>query len=74
MDILLGDASKARGILGWMPKIKFKELVEEMVREDLKLVRRELYGSKNEGNNHYKKGINKNSFSSHDENQKFSIN
>lgn len=50
VDILLGDASKARGILGWMPKIKFKELVEEMVREDLKLVRRELYGSKNEGN------------------------
>ena len=74
VDILLGDASKARGILGWMPKIKFKEIVEEMVREDLKLVRRELYGSKNEGNNHYKEGINKNSFSSHDENQKFSIN
>lgn len=28
---LCGDASKARAILGWQPKISFKELVEEMV-------------------------------------------
>lgn len=36
VDALLGDASKARAILGWKPKILFRELVAEMVREDLK--------------------------------------
>jgi GDPmannose 4,6-dehydratase len=37
VDSLLGDASKARKKLGWKPKVKFRELVSEMVREDLKL-------------------------------------
>lgn len=32
---LIGDASKARERLGWEPKIKFKELVQEMVQSDL---------------------------------------
>ncbi len=36
VDSLLGDASKARTKLGWVPKITFEELVREMVREDLK--------------------------------------
>jgi len=35
-----GDAGKARTKLGWAPEINFKELVEEMVRSDLKLVGR----------------------------------
>lgn len=34
-DILIGDASKAKRILGWKPKVKFKELVEIMVKNDL---------------------------------------
>lgn len=34
VDILLGDASKARNVLGWRPTIGFKELVTEMVRAD----------------------------------------
>ena len=33
---LLGDAKKAETILKWKPKYSFKELVEEMVREDCK--------------------------------------
>jgi GDPmannose 4,6-dehydratase len=37
VDTLLGDASKARRQLGWEPKISFKELVCEMMREDLRL-------------------------------------
>jgi GDPmannose 4,6-dehydratase len=37
VETLLGDASKARRELGWTPRIGFRELVEEMVREDLKL-------------------------------------
>jgi len=41
VETLLGDASKAKAKLGWAPKIKFKELVAEMVREDLKAAERD---------------------------------
>jgi len=34
VETLLGDASKARKILGWKPKISFEELVREMVEAD----------------------------------------
>jgi len=36
VDTLLGDSSKAKKLLGWEPKIKFKELVEIMMKHDLK--------------------------------------
>jgi len=36
VDTLLGDASKARQKLGWTPTVKFRELVKEMAREDLR--------------------------------------
>jgi GDPmannose 4,6-dehydratase len=35
VDELLGDASKARRVLGWRPSISFKEMVSQMVRSDL---------------------------------------
>ncbi len=35
VDYLIGDASKAKKILGWTPKTSFKELVEMMVNSDL---------------------------------------
>jgi len=35
VDILLGDYSKAKKVLGWKPKIKFKNLVKMMVEADL---------------------------------------
>jgi len=41
VETLLGDATKAREKLGWTPKISFKELVSEMVREDLKSAERD---------------------------------
>lgn len=41
VETLLGDANKAKQKLGWSPKIKFDELVAEMVREDLKLTERD---------------------------------
>jgi GDPmannose 4,6-dehydratase len=41
VETLLGDASKARTKLGWSPKISFRELVQEMVREDLKSAERD---------------------------------
>lgn len=37
VDLLLGDASKARDVLGWQPSINFNELVKNMVVADLKL-------------------------------------
>ncbi len=36
VDALLGDASKAKRLLGWVPSIKFKELVHTMLEADLK--------------------------------------
>ncbi|MCS6946460.1 MAG: GDP-mannose 4,6-dehydratase, partial [Steroidobacteraceae bacterium] len=41
VETLLGDASKARMKLGWVPRIRFEELVAEMVREDLKSAERD---------------------------------
>jgi GDPmannose 4,6-dehydratase len=41
VDALLGDASKARKKLGWKPKVKFRELVSEMVCKDLELAERD---------------------------------
>ena len=35
VDILLGDATKAKKKLGWKPKVKFKELIRIMVEADL---------------------------------------
>jgi GDPmannose 4,6-dehydratase len=40
VDILQGDASKAKRILGWEPKTKFKELIEMMVDHDYCLLQR----------------------------------
>jgi GDPmannose 4,6-dehydratase len=42
VENLLGDASKAKKILNWQPKISFIELIKEMVSEDLKLSMREV--------------------------------
>jgi len=47
VDTLLGDASKARRKLGWAPKVSFKELVAEMVREDLREAERDELIRKN---------------------------
>ena len=41
VDLLLGDASKAKKILGWEPKVRFLQLVRIMVAADLKLLSRE---------------------------------
>jgi len=44
VDHLLGDASKARAKLGWNFKVRFKELIEMMVRSDESDVRQSLAG------------------------------
>jgi GDPmannose 4,6-dehydratase len=35
VDLLLGDSTKARRVLGWEPKISLEEMVAEMVEADL---------------------------------------
>ena len=41
VDLLIGDPSKAKKILGWEPKVRFHELVRIMVDADMKLLSRE---------------------------------
>lgn len=41
VEMLVGDSSKAKRVLGWVPKVTFKELVRMMVDEDLRLAERE---------------------------------
>lgn len=41
VDLLLGDAGKARRALGWEPKVGFKDLVKLMIDHDLELARQE---------------------------------
>ncbi len=41
VDLLLGDATKAREKLGWQPRVGFGQLVDMMVDHDLELARRE---------------------------------
>ena len=42
VDVLLGNPAKAEEKLGWKREISFSQLVERMVRNDLKLVEEEL--------------------------------
>lgn len=42
VDILIGDPTKADTVLGWERQIKFDELVERMVKNDLELVKKEI--------------------------------
>lgn len=41
VDLLLGNATKAKKVLGWEPKVKFNELVKIMTDADLKLAKKE---------------------------------
>jgi GDPmannose 4,6-dehydratase len=43
VDLLIGDASKAKKILGWQPKTKFAELVKLMVKADIEKVGKRGY-------------------------------
>ncbi len=44
VDLLLGDATKARERLGWVPRTSFEELVRMMVTSDLEATRRLVEG------------------------------
>ena len=38
VDLLIGDSTTARTVLGWKPKVGFEQLVTMMVDADIKLV------------------------------------
>ncbi|KAI6213183.1 GDP-D-mannose dehydratase [Aphelenchoides besseyi] len=40
VELLIGDASKAERVLGWTPKVTVEELVKEMVKEDIVLMKK----------------------------------
>jgi GDPmannose 4,6-dehydratase len=41
VDVLLGDATKARKALGWKPKVTFDKLIDMMITSDLELAKKE---------------------------------
>jgi GDPmannose 4,6-dehydratase len=43
VDLLIGDPTKAKEKLGWVPKIQLEELVDDMMSSDLKLFKRDKY-------------------------------
>ena len=43
VDTLLGDSSKAREKLGWVPKISMDKMIEEMINNDLIEAKKELF-------------------------------
>ena len=44
VDLLIGDASKAKAVLGWQPRTSFEDLVTMMVDADLDLLSGKLRG------------------------------
>ena len=43
VELLIGDASKAKRVLGWEPTYTLAELVKEMVASDLELFKKEKH-------------------------------
>jgi len=43
VDLLIGDATKAKEKLGWVPEYKLQDLVEDMMKSDLNLMKKDQY-------------------------------
>ena len=43
VDLLIGDASKAKKILQWEPKIELESLIKEMVKSDVTLFKKDIH-------------------------------
>ena len=43
VDLLVGDATKAKEKLGWEPEHDFDSLIDEMVKSDIELFKRDKY-------------------------------
>ncbi|KAJ8922329.1 hypothetical protein NQ315_004272 [Exocentrus adspersus] len=46
VDLLLGDASKAKAKFNWSPKVTFHELVKDMMKSDIELMQKKSHGVK----------------------------
>ncbi len=42
VDLLIGDAAKAKEKLGWVPQVSFSEMIKMMIENDLKIVQEEI--------------------------------
>jgi GDPmannose 4,6-dehydratase len=42
VDLLIGDAAKAREKLGWRPQYTLNSMIDEMVQSDLELFRKDI--------------------------------
>ncbi len=43
VDLLIGDATKARTVLGWVPEYDLAGLITDMMQSDVKMVKKEVY-------------------------------
>jgi GDPmannose 4,6-dehydratase len=43
VELLIGDASKAKNKLGWVPEYDLKDLVKDMMKSDVKLMKKDQY-------------------------------
>lgn len=43
VDLLIGDASKAKNKLGWIPEYDLQDLVKDMMQSDIRLMQKEVY-------------------------------
>ena len=43
VDLLIGDASKAKRVLGWEPEYNLQQLIADMMRSDINLMKKEKY-------------------------------
>jgi GDPmannose 4,6-dehydratase len=43
VDLLIGDPTKVQDELGWKPKYSLNELIQDMIRSDIKLMQKEKY-------------------------------
>lgn len=46
VDLLIGDASKAKNKLGWVPEYNLQDLVEDMMQSDINLMKKDQYLNK----------------------------
>jgi len=46
VDLLVGDPTKAKTKLGWVPEYDLESLIEEMMQSDLKLIKKDTYLNK----------------------------
>ncbi|CAL2080166.1 GDP-mannose 4,6-dehydratase [Tenacibaculum sp. 190524A05c] len=52
VDVLIGDASKAKKKLGWIPEYTLEEMVKEMMVSDLELMKKEAFLKQKDHNTH----------------------